>query len=169
MITLESFCGNFLAPPSLPSARRQYDAESHQDMSELSIKIMGIGHERLKRTIQISKGLASPASKIGDRVPSLNFPQGYLREGKTPRVSKGQVGNLSSASIGEVVFTDTFQSGDSRFRYGQAYFDYASHWGDVFPSVPAPRLDARLQISVVTIGSLWSWSGTILGKISAVL
>ncbi len=106
---------------------------SHQDMSELSIRMMGIGHERLKHTIQISKGLASPASKLGDRVPPLNFPQGYLREGKTPRVKKGLIGNLHSAGIGEVVFTDTFQSGDSRYRYGQAYFDYASHWGDVFP------------------------------------
>jgi hypothetical protein len=89
--------------------------------------------ERLKHTIQISKGLSSPASKLGDRVPPLNFPQGYLREGTTPRVSKGQVGHLSSAGPGDVVFTDTFKSGDSKFSYGQAYFDYASHWGDVFP------------------------------------
>jgi hypothetical protein len=130
---LESFCSNFLAPPSLPPARRQYDAASHQDMSELSIRMMGIGHERLKHTIQISKGLASPASKLGARVPPLNFPQGSFREGKTPRVNKGKVGNLHSASPGEVVFTDTFMSGDSKYRYGQAFFDYASHWGDVFP------------------------------------
>jgi hypothetical protein len=66
-------------------------------------------------------------------VPPLNFPQGYLREGKTTRVNKGQVGHLSSASVGEAVFTDTFQSGDSKFQYGQAYFDYASHWGVVLP------------------------------------
>jgi hypothetical protein len=35
--------------------------------------------------------------------------------------------------VGEVVFTDTFESGDSKYRYGQAYFDLVSHWGDVFP------------------------------------
>jgi hypothetical protein len=130
---LQSFCGNFLAPPSVPPSRRQYDAESQQDLSELSIRLMGIGNERLKHTIQISKGLSSPASKLGDRVPPLNFPQGYLREGKTPRVHKGQIGHIHSAKVGEVVFTDTLQSGDSKYRYGQAYFDYASHWGDVFP------------------------------------
>ncbi len=130
---LASFCANFLAPPSLPASRRQYDAESHQDMSELSIRLMGIGNERLRHTIQISKGLSTPASKLGDRVPPLNFPQGYLREGKTPRVSKGQVGHLNSAGVGDVVFTDTFKSGDTKFLYGQAYFDYASHWSDVFP------------------------------------
>ena len=32
-----------------------------------------------------------------------------------------------------MVFTDTFESGDSKYRCGQAYFDLASHWGDVFP------------------------------------
>jgi hypothetical protein len=104
-------------------------------MSELSIRLMGIGHERLKHTIQISKGLSSPASKLGYRVPPLNFPQGYRREGKTPRVNKGQVDHLSSASVGEVVFTDTFQSRDTKYRYGQAYFDYASRaLGRFFPA-----------------------------------
>jgi hypothetical protein len=40
---------------------------------------------------------------------------------------------LKYAAPAEVVFTDTFQSGDSRYKYEQAYFDLASHWGDVFP------------------------------------
>ncbi len=48
-------------------------------------------------------------------------------------MNKGRVGHLNSASIGEAVFTDTFQSGDMKFGYAQAYFDYASHFGDVFP------------------------------------
>jgi hypothetical protein len=102
-------------------------------MSELSIRMMGIGNERLKQTIKISKGLSTPASKLGDRVPPLNFPQGYLREDETPKVHKGQIRHLLSASPGEVVFTDTFQSGDSKYRYGQAFFGHASHWGDVLP------------------------------------
>ncbi len=43
------------------------------------------------------------------------------------------MGNLKYAAPAEVLFTDTFMSGDSRYKYGQAYFDLASHWGDVFP------------------------------------
>jgi hypothetical protein len=31
------------------------------------------------------------------------------------------------------VFTDTFETKDSRFRYGQAFVDYRSRWGDVIP------------------------------------
>jgi hypothetical protein len=48
-------------------------------------------------------------------------------------VSKSKVGSSFTASPGEAVFTDTFASGDTRFAYGQAFFDMASHWGDVFP------------------------------------
>ena len=48
-------------------------------------------------------------------------------------MSKGKIGNLCHARVGEVVFSDTFESGDSKYRYGQAYFDMVSHWGDVFP------------------------------------
>ena len=35
---LQSFCSDFLAPPSIPLARRQYDPHSEADMSELSIR-----------------------------------------------------------------------------------------------------------------------------------
>jgi hypothetical protein len=48
---------------------------------------------------------------------------------KNPKVTKGKVTNLKYAAPAEVVFTDTFQSGDSRYKYGQAFFDLASHWG----------------------------------------
>jgi hypothetical protein len=104
-------------------------------MGDLTTRFLGLGSDRLKRTIELSNGLATPASKFTSRVQTVKpfFPQGRWTEGKTPKVSKKKVGHLSQASIGEVVSTDTFESGDSRYQYGQAYFDLASHWGDVFP------------------------------------
>ncbi len=69
------------------------------------------------------------------RVPPLKpfFPHGRWKEGKAPKVSKGKIGNLLGAALGEVVFTDTFESGDSKYKYGQAFYDLVSKWGDVFP------------------------------------
>jgi hypothetical protein len=146
---LESFCGNFLAPPSIAPSRRQYDAGSLQDMSELSIRMMGIGNERLRQTIQISKGLSTPASKLGDRVPPLNFPQGYLREGKTPRVHKGQIGHLHSASPGEVVFTAIPNTGmDKRTLIMRHIGGMCFLFNRGLASAP------RSRISAVAIGSL---------------
>ncbi len=132
---LASYCGNFLAPPSIPSSRRQYDPAIQADMADLTTRFLGLGLDRLKRTIELSNGLATPASKFNARIPDLKpfFPQGRWTEGKTPRVSKGKISSLFHASIGEVVYTDTFESGDSKYRYGQAYFDLASHWEYVFP------------------------------------
>jgi hypothetical protein len=40
---------------------------------------------------------------------------------------------LHTAEIAEVLYTDTFESGDLRFPYGQAFIDHASRWGDVIP------------------------------------
>ena len=130
---LNVFCSEFLAPASIPDAKRQYDITSDLDMSELSIRFLGCGTDRLKNTIGISKGLSTPASKMSKRVPTLNFPQGRWKSGKTPRVSKGKVEHLKQAKIGECVFTDTFESGDSKYAYDQAYVDYVSRYGDVFP------------------------------------
>jgi hypothetical protein len=48
---LESFCGNFLAPPSIPVARRQYNPTEADDMVELTTRFLGLGDERLRRTI----------------------------------------------------------------------------------------------------------------------
>ena len=132
---LQSYCANFLAPPSIPSSRRQYNPEVASDFADLTTRFLGLGSDRLKKTIELSNGLATPASKFQVKLPDLKpfFPHGRWTEGKTPRISKGKIGSLFHASIGEVVYTDTFESGDSKYRYGQAYFDLASHWGDVFP------------------------------------
>ena len=59
-------------------------------------------------------------------VPPLNFPQGKWKAGRTPRVSKGKVGNLHRASIGEVCFTDTFETTDTTYRYGQVVVEYCA-------------------------------------------
>ncbi len=66
-------------------------------------------------------------------MPTHVFPSGRWKEGKTPRVSKRKLMHLHTASVGEVVFTDTFESGDSKYKYGQAFYDYVSGWGDIFP------------------------------------
>ncbi len=128
---LRTFCDQFLAPPSIPPARRLYDIKSQEDMAQLSIRFLGASTDRLIRTVEISNGLKSPASKRNLRVPPLVFPQGRLKTGKSPKVSKGSVGNLKHAGIAEVVFTDTFESGDSRRRYCQVFYDYVSRYGCV--------------------------------------
>ncbi len=53
---LEVFCADFLAPPSIPAARRQYNVNSDADMSELSIRFMGSGSDRLRHTVGFSQG-----------------------------------------------------------------------------------------------------------------
>ncbi len=118
---LQTFCDQYLAPPSIPSARRLDDVRSQEDMAQLSIRFLGASTDRLIRTVEISNGLKSPASKKALRVPPLVFPQGRLKTGKSPKVSKGKVGHLQHAGIGEVLFTDTFASGDSRRKYCQVF------------------------------------------------
>jgi hypothetical protein len=126
---LREFCQRFLAPLSIPPARRTYDQDNPLHMSDLSIRFMGTSHDKLKRTIELNRGL-SPT--VG-RVPTLNFPQGKFRQGKAPKVAKGRVRHLHRASICEVVFTDTFDTGDHKYRYGQAFVDYRSRWGAIIP------------------------------------
>jgi hypothetical protein len=123
---LQSFCDGFLAPVASPPARQTYDPGNPLHMADLSARFMGAGDERLRRTIELNRGL-SPAT---GRVPVHPFPQGRFVQGKTP---KGKVHHLNRASICEIVFTDTFETGDRRFRYGQAFVDYRSRWGDVIP------------------------------------
>jgi hypothetical protein len=116
---LQSFCGNFLAPPSIPQAKRQYDPTRSGDMIDLTTRFLGLAEDRLKRTIALNNGLLSPASKATSRLSMVKpfFPHGRWVEGKTSRVSKGKIGDLHHAAVGEVVFTDTFESGDSKYRY----------------------------------------------------
>jgi hypothetical protein len=102
-------------------------------MTDLSIRFMGAGTDRIIHTVGISNGLEKPPSKLMKRVPPKIFPQGKLKRSKTPVVSKDKVGNLHTAHIVEVLYTDTFESGDLRFPYGQAFVDHASRWGDVIP------------------------------------
>jgi hypothetical protein len=111
----------------------EYDVGNSTDMTELSIRFMGAGTDRITHTVGVSNGLQKPPSKDLKRVPPKNFPQGKLERSKTPVVSKGKVGNLKFAAIAEVLSTDTFESGDRRFPYGQAFVDHASRWGEVIP------------------------------------
>ena len=48
-------------------------------------------------------------------------------------VSKNLVHNLQEAAIAECVYTDTFEADDEAYRYGQAYVDYKSRFGAVYP------------------------------------
>ena len=82
---LRTFCDQYLAPPSIPPARRLYDVQSQEDMAQLSIHFLGASTDRLVRTVAISNGLKSPASKKALRVPPLIFPQGRLKRGKCPK------------------------------------------------------------------------------------
>jgi hypothetical protein len=110
---LDAFCTDVLAPPAIPPARQTYNADNPQHMKDLSVRFMGAGDERLRRTLELNRGLAPTTG----RVPTLNFPEGKFAQGKTPRVDKHKVHHLHRASICEVVFIDTFDLGDYKYRY----------------------------------------------------
>ncbi len=106
-----------MAPPALPNAKRRFDQLSPFDLSDFSIRFFGVlGTKRLLQTIALSNGLSSATNK--KIVPTRVFPSGGGRkeEGKTPRVSKGKLMHLHTGSVGEVVFADTFESGDSWYK-----------------------------------------------------
>jgi hypothetical protein len=133
---LNEFCNSYFVPPSQPTARRTYKTTEVDDMADLSLRFMGVGTDRLRHTLERSRGLRPASKKKGENVsvvPPLNFPQGKWKAGKTPRVSKNKVQHLHKASIAEVCFTDTFETEDSTYRYGQAFVDYRSRFGDVYP------------------------------------
>ena len=98
-------------------------------MADLSLRFMGAGQIRLERTIDASLGL----SKASGKVPPVLFPQGKIRRGKVPLVSKNLVKNLKKAATAEVLFTDTFQTADVSFKHGQAFVDCRSRHGWVYP------------------------------------
>jgi hypothetical protein len=119
----------FVAPTAIPPARRTYGSDNPIHMADLSVRWMGTGDERMRRTLELNRGLTPTTG----RVPTLNFPQGKFVQGQTPKVRKDKVHHLHRASICEVVFTDTFETGDHHYRYGQAFVDYRSRYGDVIP------------------------------------
>jgi hypothetical protein len=98
-------------------------------MAGLSIRFMNAGQDRLVHTISVSRGL----SKAPGKVPPVLFPQGNIKRGKVPIVSKNVVKNLHKGATAEVLFTDTFQTADIAFKYGQAFVDYRSRYGWVYP------------------------------------
>ena len=133
---LNEFCDSYFAPPSQPATRKTYRTRDVNDMADLSLRFMGVGTDRLKHTLERSRGLTPASRKKGESVrvvPPHHFPQGKWKTGKTPRVTKNRVKNLHKASIAEVCFTDTFETDDSTFRYGQAIVDYRSRYGDIIP------------------------------------
>jgi hypothetical protein len=133
---LNEFCDSYFVPPSQPPAKRTYRTTDVEDMAELSLRFMGIGTDRLRHTLERSRGLGPATKKKGENVsvvPPLNFPQGKWKTGKTPRVAKNKVKYLHRASVAEVCFTDTFETADSTYKYGQAVVEYRSRFGDVFP------------------------------------
>jgi hypothetical protein len=98
-------------------------------MVDLSIQFLGVCNDRLTHTTEVSKGLSLPVvtddglpakSPFATKVPTMLFPLGRWKASKTPFAKKGKVGNLNRASIGEVVFTDNFESGDVKQKYGKS-------------------------------------------------
>jgi hypothetical protein len=83
---LESFSDHFL-PAGLPPARKQYDVSNPSDMSDLSIRFLGGGTDRILHSVNILNVLKHPPSKKHTRVPPFNFPRGNMKSFKTPRVS----------------------------------------------------------------------------------
>jgi hypothetical protein len=131
---LRDFCKSYFSPSQQFAAKRTYQVDKVDDMADLSIRFMGIGNDRLAETLKRSRGLTP--CKRGEsvtRVPPHNFPQGKWARGKVPKVSKGKVTNLHKAGIAEVLFTDTFETDDNIFKYGQAFVDYRSRYGDIIP------------------------------------
>ena len=137
---LADFCNRYVSPLSIPPARKSYQLNNVEDLADLSIRFFGIGSERLKQTLERSIGL-SPMVKVDGKmrhkipipVPALNFPSGRWKSGKTPKVAKNIIHNLHQASIGEVVYMDTYEVDDSSYRYAQAFVEYRSNYGDIVP------------------------------------
>ena len=117
----------FVDSTSRPDARRTYSHTVPESMADLSTRMMGTSYQRLKHTIEVSKGL----SKRKGTLKANRFPQGNLKRGQVPAVKKHLVHHLHQASVAEVVFTDTFQSDDAKYAYGQAFVCYRSRFGHV--------------------------------------
>ena len=120
--------GVFIDSTTRPKARRTY-TNSASDLEDLSTRFMNTSTERLKHTIEVSNGLSPTKGTVRPN----RFPQATLRKGKVPMVSKNKVHHLHEASVAECVYTDTFETDCTDYRYGQAYMCYKSRYGAVFP------------------------------------
>ena len=132
---LKEFCSKYFSPISHAlNVRKTYQIQNVTDMQDLSIRYMGVGNDRLTKTLLRSRGLTPGSGDVRKtKIPPHNFPQGKWSEGKTPRVSKNKVQYLHRAGIAEVCFTDTFEVDDARYRYGQAFVCYRTRYGDIIP------------------------------------
>jgi hypothetical protein len=99
---LESFCGDFLAPCSIPPTRKKYDPSIPADLAELSIRFFGVGTKRILQTLALSNGLSSPALK--SVVPTkifgaeTGFPCAWF--GTTPgKTSRAHVPSTTDAEL----------------------------------------------------------------------
>jgi hypothetical protein len=153
---LLTFFDSYFVPLSQPTARRTYKVKDVKDMAELSLRFMGLGTDRLVHTLERSRGLTPTSKKKGENVsvvPPHNFPQGRWKSSKAPKVSKDKVKFLHKASIAEVCFTDTFETEDSSYKYGQAFVDYRSRYGDVQPLKSRKKIGWASQSFVAVISS----------------
>ena len=121
----------FVDSTTRPRARRTYETTSVSAMEDLSTRFMGTSTGRLSHTLDVSLGL-HVAGRQGVVRPN-RFPQGTMERRNTPIVSKSIVHHLHEASIAKCVYTDTFETDDVAYRYGQAFVCYKSRFGMVFP------------------------------------
>jgi hypothetical protein len=64
---LRDFCSHYIAPISIPPARKSYQVDNIDDIADLSIRFLGVGTERLKKTVERSIGL-SPMVKVDGKM-----------------------------------------------------------------------------------------------------
>ena len=166
---LKDFCNGFIAPAAIPPSRRQYDVGSRDDMIQLGIRFFGIGPDRLHHTVEIANGLAAPPSKVAVRDPPIHklFPQGRLKEGKTPFVSKGRVGNLKYAKLRKLsaqTLSKQVIQGSNIVRFSTTLFLV----GDGFsPCVPRRKSAWPSQLSAAKTGFHLSYYAITPVKMSA--
>ena len=138
---LISNTGNFHDPIRRPPDRRAFDPDDPDDLIDLSVRFMGVSGDRLKQTLLVSRGLSTTSSDavMSRHVRTNLFPQGNMKSNR-PYIYKGKVQLLHKASIGEVLFTDTFLVDDPTYHYGQAFVCYRSRYGKIMP------LKSRTQV-----------------------
>ena len=144
---LRQFCDGFLAPISSPPARQTYDPANPLHMADLSPRFMGIGDERLRRTIEFNRGLLpatgrvpvhpSPKAGSGRARPraSIKARSSTLIERPSARWCSRTPSKLATPSIGTARLLSTI------VRVGAMSS----------PFVPAPRLVGHLVNSAAGI------------------